>query len=73
MSSNRQCKTVLGSTGQCWVVLGSNGLDWAVLGCDGQYKVAHCLILDKKDQDQYLHWRIAPRGARGIQESEIIH
>ena len=27
----------------------------------------HCLTLDKKDQDQYLHWRIAPRGARGIQ------
>ena len=37
------------------------------------HDLAHCLTLDKKDQDQYLHWRIAPRGARGIQESEIIH
>ena len=36
------------------------------------HDLAHCLTLDKKDQDQYIHWRIAPRGARGIQESEII-
>ena len=35
--------------------------------------LSHCLTLHKKDQDQYLQWRIAPRGARGIQESEIIH
>ena len=37
-----------------------------------ELRLAHCLTLDKKDQDQYLHWRIAPMGARGIQESEII-
>ena len=31
------------------------------------------LVLIKSYQDQYLHRRIALRGARGIQESEIIH
>ena len=31
------------------------------------------LVLIKGYQYQYLHWRIALRCARGIQESEIIH